>query len=197
MMPSQRCRLHGGKSPRGLASPNLRTGRYSRDLPVRIATRYEAALSDPELLSVRDDVALLQSAITDLMAEMAAAEAGPDLDAILEAIETISGGWKAWEWSKMEAELARLRELVGARREQRASLREVRELIKEKAQRVQQENRLLADRQQLITVEQYLLGMKALGAAVRRMVDDPDTLRAIDVEFRRLASISSRDRGRT
>jgi hypothetical protein len=193
MMPSQRCRLHGGKSPRGLASPNLRTGRYSKDLPLRIAARYEAALSDPELLSVRDDVALLQGAISEQMAEMAAAEAGPDLDAILGAIEKISGGWKDWEWSRMEQELEGLRQLVVGRREQRTALREVRELIKEKAQLVHQENRLMADRQQLITVEQYLVGMKALGAAVRRMVDDPETLRAIDVEFRRLASVSSKE----
>jgi predicted component of type VI protein secretion system len=73
-------------------------------------------------------------------------------------------------------------------------MREVRELIKEKAQLVAQENRLLADREQMVTVEQYLMGMTALGAAVRRLVDDPDTLRAIDAEFRRLADRPERGR---
>ena len=59
---------------------------------------------------------------------------------------------------------------------------------------VAQENRLLADRQQMITVEQFMLAMTALGAAVRRLVNDPETLRAIDAEFRRLADRP--DRGR-
>src|SRR3954470_5731126 len=70
MAPSGRCRMHGGKTPRGLASPLTKSGRYSRDLPTRVAARYENALADPELLSVRDDIALLQGAITDVMAEI-------------------------------------------------------------------------------------------------------------------------------
>jgi hypothetical protein len=188
--------MHGGRSPRGLASPLTRSGRYSRDLPARVAARYESALADPELLSVRDDIALLQAAITDCMAEMARAEARPDLDQIVGAVERISRDWRTWAWTRMDEELGRLKEAIVGRRSQRETLRETRELIREKASLVQQENRLLADRQQFITVEQYLLGMKALGSAVQRLVADPQTLRAIDVEFRRLASVRGGERGR-
>ena len=73
-------------------------------------------------------------------------------------------------------------------------MREIRDLIKEKSILVAQENKLLAERQQMITVEQYLLGMRALGAAVRQIVDDPEKLRRIDGVFRRLADRP--DRGR-
>jgi hypothetical protein len=97
MQPSGRCRLHGGKSPRGLASPLTKTGRYSRDLPTRVAARYESALADPTLLSLRDDVAVLQAAITDVMAEIRDAESRPDFDAILESVEEIAGNWRTWE----------------------------------------------------------------------------------------------------
>src|SRR4051794_12837534 len=101
MQPSGRCRLHGGLTPRGLANVNTRTGRYSRDLPTRVLARYESALADPELLSVRDDVALLQGAITDVMAEVKEAETSPDLDAILGSVEKISAEWKGWDWTRM------------------------------------------------------------------------------------------------
>ena len=195
MAPSGRCRLHGGKTPRGLANPNTRTGRYSADLPTRVAARYESALSDPNLLSVRDDIALLQGAIADIMVELREAENRPDLDAILGAVERISVEYQTWDWTRMSEELQKLRESIVGRQSQRQALREIRDLIKEKAALVAQENKLLADRQQLISVEQYLLGMRALGAAVRRMVDDPKVLRAIDVEFRRIASVP--ERGRT
>lgn len=187
-----RCRRHKGKAPRGVANPLTKTGRYSLDLPTRVLARYETALADPELLSVRDDIALLQGAITDVMAELKEAEARPDLDTILGTVEKISRDWMSWDWTKMTAELDRLKEAITARQSQRTALREIRDLIREKAALVAQENRLLADRQQLITVEQYLLGMRALGSAVRRLVEDPGTLRAIDAEFRRLASVPDR-----
>lgn len=184
-----RCKFHGGATPRGLASPNLKTGRYSLDLPTRIAARYESALTDPELLSVRDDIALLQGSITDLMAEIRDAEARPDLDSILGSVERISNEWQGWDWTKMQGELNKLKEAISGRQSQRQAMKEIRDLVKEKASLVSQENKLLLDRQQMISVEQYLLGMRALGAAVRRMVDDPVVLRAIDVEFRRIASV--------
>jgi hypothetical protein len=164
------------------------------DLPTRVAARYERAMADPELLSVRDDIALLQGAITDTLAEVKEAEASMDLDSILGSVEKISREWQGWEWTKMNAELDALKELIAGRRQQKTAMRDVRELIKEKSTLVAQENRLLADRQQMITVEQFMLGMRALGAAVRRLVDDPQTLRAIDVEFRRLASVPDREK---
>jgi len=196
MQPSGRCRLHGGKSCRGFANPNTRTGRYSRDLPTRVAARYESALADPQLLSVRDDIALLQGAIADIMAEMKEAESAPDLDQILGSVERITAEWRSWEWTRMSAELDALKAAIVGKRSQRTALREIRELIREKASLVQQQHRMMADREQLITVEQYLLGMRALGSAVRRLVDDPVKLRAIDGEFRRLASVPNRDEDR-
>jgi hypothetical protein len=179
--------MHGGKSPRGLASPLTKTGRYSRDLPTRVAARYEAALADPELLSVRDDIALLQGSIQQVMADLQEAEARPDFDAILETVERISDGWRSWDWTRMSSELEALKDAISGQKQARAAMREIRELIREKATLVQQENRLLADREQMVTVEQYLMGMRALGSAVRRLVDDPEKLRLIEAEFRRLA----------
>jgi hypothetical protein len=94
----------------------------------------------------------------------------------------------------MDAELQKLRSLIAGRVSQRAAMREIRELIKEKASLVAQENKMLADREQMITVEQFLMAMRAMGAAVRRLVDDRQTLRAIDVEFRRLATVPDREK---
>jgi hypothetical protein len=89
--------MHGGRSPRGLASLLTKTGRYSRDLPTRVAARYEAALADPQLLSVRDDIALLQAAITDVMAEIQQAETSLDFEAILGSVEAMASNWKTWD----------------------------------------------------------------------------------------------------
>jgi hypothetical protein len=184
-----RCKVHGGAIRRGLANPKTTSGRYSLDLPTRVAARYESALSDPNLLSVRDDIALLQAAIADVMAEIKVAESRPDFDAILETVETMATNWQSWDWTRMNAELGKLKGLIENKQSQRGAMREIRELIKEKANLVSQENRMLLDREQMISVEQFLMAMRAMGSAVRRLVDDPKVLRSIDVEFRRLATV--------
>ena len=66
-MPNGRCRLHGGATPSGAALPQYKTGRYSKHLPDRLAARYHEALADAELLAVRDDVALLDVRLSELV----------------------------------------------------------------------------------------------------------------------------------
>src|SRR4051812_22336527 len=77
-MANARCRMHGGKTPRGLASPNLVHGRYSKDLPTRLLTRFEEALTDRELLSLRQDVALLDAMLTSKLSQIRDEQVTPD-----------------------------------------------------------------------------------------------------------------------
>lgn len=64
---SAKCRYHGGKSLRGASSATFKTGRHSKFLPERLASRYEAALADKDLLSLRDEIALIDSRIFGLL----------------------------------------------------------------------------------------------------------------------------------
>jgi hypothetical protein len=61
-----RCHVHGGATPRGLSSPHFKHGRYSTALPERLAATYEAALRDPELLDLRDEIALIDVRTTEM-----------------------------------------------------------------------------------------------------------------------------------
>ena len=70
-MPNGRCRMHGGKSLGGIASPNFKHGGYSKFLPVRLGDNYQEAMADPELLALRDDIALLDARVHDLMGHRA------------------------------------------------------------------------------------------------------------------------------
>ena len=64
------CLAHGGRTPRGVASPNFKTGRYSRSLPGHLVADYERAINDPTLLSLRDDIALNETMITTLLQQL-------------------------------------------------------------------------------------------------------------------------------
>jgi hypothetical protein len=70
------CSMHGGKSPRGLASASLKTGRHSRYLPTRLLDQYEASLSDPELLDLSNEIALLDSRLADVLRRVDTGGAG-------------------------------------------------------------------------------------------------------------------------
>jgi len=66
----KRCALHGGKSLVGVAHPAYRHGRrsrYLRNLAGVLKAGYRAALDDPELLSLREEVALLTARTVQLL----------------------------------------------------------------------------------------------------------------------------------
>jgi hypothetical protein len=56
-----RCRRHGGKSLVGVAAPSFRGRGRSRYLPVKLREHYEESLSDPDLLSLRSQIATLEA----------------------------------------------------------------------------------------------------------------------------------------
>lgn len=67
--PSGRCKLHGGwmQDHRGAGNASFKHGRYSRFLPATIVADYQAALADPELLSLRHEIALTRAQIMEVL----------------------------------------------------------------------------------------------------------------------------------
>ena len=72
-MANGRCYHHGGPSLKGKNSPSWKHGRYSKYIPGNLQGRYAAAISDPELLSHDDEIALLQSRLSSLLEKIATA----------------------------------------------------------------------------------------------------------------------------
>ncbi len=64
------CLVHGGKTPRGAASPHFKTGRYSRSLPGHLLATYEDARRDPRLLSLRDELALTDAMLAETLSQL-------------------------------------------------------------------------------------------------------------------------------
>ena len=66
-----RCRLHGGLTPRGVLSAAYKGRGYSKDLPTRLLDRMVDGLNDPELTSLRSEVALLDARLGELLESLA------------------------------------------------------------------------------------------------------------------------------
>ncbi len=62
-----RCKLHGGATPRGIGSPHFKTGKYSRYLPDRLISDYHKISRDEELRSFRQELILIEAHIGELL----------------------------------------------------------------------------------------------------------------------------------
>ena len=71
-----RCRNHGGQSPVAFNSSAGKDLRYSKHLPKDLLERFEAAMEDSELISMREDLAILTVRIQDLIGRLKTGEHG-------------------------------------------------------------------------------------------------------------------------
>ncbi len=74
------CLAHGGRTPRGVASPHFKTGRYSRSLPGHLVADYERALHDPKLLSLRNEIAVNEAMLVTVLQHLGDAPNEPAKD---------------------------------------------------------------------------------------------------------------------
>ena len=83
-----RCKNHGGLTPRGPDSVQWRGGREFRRyrLPPRILQTFNDAYNDPDLLSLRQDIALCESRIADLVTRVDTGESGAAWNALKAAL---------------------------------------------------------------------------------------------------------------
>lgn len=66
-MANGRCRMHGGSSLAGVASPNFKHGRYSDHLPQNLRTLAENAAADPELFNLTNLIAVYSARIMEAL----------------------------------------------------------------------------------------------------------------------------------
>lgn len=78
----RRCRNHGGASLVGIANPNWKHGRYSSYLPRNLAKRYREAVTDPSLVSVVDELALVVARQQCLLEQLKGIEDSSTHDAV-------------------------------------------------------------------------------------------------------------------
>jgi hypothetical protein len=102
------CYMHGGATPSGMALPQTTTGRYSKHLPTRMGERYQQALADSELLAMREEVAVIDARLADVLGRVDTGESG-------HVWATLGKAWRAYRTGppekRMEAE-AQISDLI-------------------------------------------------------------------------------------
>ena len=183
-----RCRMHGGKTPRGHALPQTTTGRYSKDLPTRLAARYEEARTDPDLLNLNAEIHLTYALMTEALRGMDQGEAGrlwSDLRASWEALQEAN---RQRDGDAAKQALAEIGRLIARGVADHAARAEVLEIVERRRKLVESEAKRRTAMQQMITAERLMVLVSAVTDVVMRHVDDPRQRAAIAADIGALIS---------
>lgn len=180
-MANGKCYHHGGKSPSGLAHPSTTHGRYSKDLPTRLAGRYERAASDPDLLRLDSEIHLLDTLLNERLAVLDSGESGRIWRELREAWKQYMAARAARppDTAGMTDALDRVAELIQRGSADHGARQEITDLVERRRKLVDSEGKRRVQMQQVMTVEQATLLVSVMANSVRRHVDDPEARAAI------------------
>lgn len=182
-MANGRCRMHGGATPKGIASPQFVTGRYSKYMPPRLLERYQEAADDPELLELRHEIMLVDARLGDLLKRVDNGEALTLWEKARKANIEIQKAVHDENYGRLMVQCVELDYLIGSGLADYAAWSEIQALLDQRRKLVESERKRLVEAQQLITSEQAMTLVSALLDSVRRNVPDRSALSAIQAEF--------------
>jgi hypothetical protein len=180
---SDKCHMHGGKSLKGIASPSLKHGRRSKYMPKYLLERYQEALHDPELLSLKSDLALTETRINELLARLDAGDSVARWQAVKETLERLDAAARVPDAKALIIHLNDMNQLVKAGVGDAGLWEELFATQEHKRKLLATQSRVLLDTQQVMTSEQVMLLATAWLDSIRRHINDRDTLALIQQDF--------------
>lgn len=175
------CYYHGSRSLKGINSPKLKTGKYSKYLPDKLAMRYEEALQDKELLTLHSEISLIDTRLADILENI---QEGDTKTLWVDLQST----WEKYRNSpndeRKNNELNNLEELIEKGSKVYHQWNEIYLVLEQRRKLVESENKRYRDLQLVITSDRAMLLITTLLGIIKTHVTDRPTLNAIATEFR-------------
>jgi hypothetical protein len=178
------CWTHGGATPRGLANPNTKHGRYSKDLPTRLAGRFEDALNDPQLGNLQSEIALLDTRLAEMIAGLDTEQYGDIWKQTADAFYKLRTAINSKDSNLMASALTALDIAIKRGYSDTSTWDSIVRVIEQRRKLTDSERKRQMDLQQVITTEQSMLLVSTLIRAVNVHVTDKRQLAAISNEIR-------------
>lgn len=175
------CTVHGGLTPGGIASPNFKTGRYSKYLPDRLSSRYEQAVNDPQLLELNHEIALIDSRLSDLLVRIDTGETG-------QLWQDVTKVWQKYRLNQDDETAVQLDTLIKKGNDDYQAWNEIQDTIEQRRRLVESERKRLVEAQQYVTAVQAMTLIGNVLAIIKDNVTDRQTLQAISTGINQLVS---------
>ena len=187
-MANRRCRFCGGNARRGAAHPKWKGGAYSKYMPKGVADRYKSAMVDPDLLSARDEIALVQLRIQDLMGKLKDGGTAEMWQELRDEFVNVEAAIRAGDPGALDKSLKALGTVIEAGSTAEEVWSEMYEAIEAKTKVSEREWRRLRDLRQFMTVQQSMDLVSYLVECVTRHVTDRDKLAMITKDMDKVLS---------
>lgn len=181
--------MHGGKSLAGIASPQFTKGKFSKYLPERLLERYHEALDDPELLELRENVALLRARVQDLLSRVDTGESGALWRKAQELLQEFRGSDDSEEQMDL---LLQLEATISDGVDDYSAWDEVLKAAGQQQKAGESERKRLVEQRHSITNEQGMVLIANISHIIRTHVTDRTVLTAIAADIARLVTHQSR-----
>lgn len=186
MFDKEVCRFHGAATPRGMASPHYKHGRYSKYIPKRMLEDYLLNGQDKEILALQDDIALLDSRISDLLKRVDTGESGWLWSILKARMDDLKKAFADQDQKAVNEIIVDIQRIVSRGHSDYAAWRDVIDMLERRRRLVDTERKRLVEMQQSLTVEQALEYMYQLGRAVKDNISDVRLLSRIQARFQEL-----------
>lgn len=187
------CEIHGGATPRGLASVHTTHGRYSKDLPTRLAARYSDAKADPDLVNLSSEIALLDVRIGDVAAKIGTGEAGAIWTALRKAHGKMTQARQDGDNLALVTALVAIDKLITEGASDYQQWGEIVGLVDQRRKLVESESKRVSMLQQNITTERALLMVGLLQSIIVEEIDNPEIRKRIGLRLREITTDNSRN----
>lgn len=187
-----RCKFHGGARPVGFAASAYKHGRYSKHLPGRMLPGYRKSLRDENLLTLTEQIAILDARIEDLLVRSDSGEAGVLWVELRSTYRALQIANRDGNLDVARLSLVTLGDLITRGAVDSAIWLEIRSTFESRRKLVDTERKRLIDMEQLVSVDRMLEFVASLTDVVQQHVTDPDTLTAIAAGLARLLNTDRR-----
>lgn len=177
------CRLHGGKTRQGMAHPNFKHGRYAKGMDYELAERYERARADPDLLSLVDEIAVLDLRLADIVGDIRGDQLASTWNGLVNARAKFLAARLSGDAAAMAYHLNELMEQIDDGGAIVSKFYEVSHLFEQRRKLVDTERKHRETAKLNATVEEMMYLVARLSDIVRTYVTDKKQLSAISDEL--------------
>ncbi len=195
-----RCKYHGGKTPAAGPTHHLyehgKRSKFMKALPAHLKEGYAASTSDPDVLSVRSEMGLMDTRTLELLERLTTGESASMLLALADKLHDMDEemGLEEPNIASLGGMVAAMKRMIALRRSDRGTWDEIRETMEGRRKLSDTERKLLEAKQAAIDAAELRAIMAFILGSVKEHVIElpggPAAVTAIAHDVRRLVDPS-------
>lgn len=165
------CRMHGGKTPNGIASPNFKNGLYSQLATAAFGPLFAEIRGDVDLGELRDDLGVFVALAKEKLGEIATGESATAWKVLRKLYADLLTAEAKGNVADMQASIAAMGEIIQRGALAHAAREELAELLEKRSRVADRENKRLDSKYRAITIDKAMVILIAIANSIRMAVE--------------------------